>query len=208
MYFNLSASFARGLRRRLPFEVRHHASPSMHNNMGSSGRKPRSSRNKDIPHDLLQNWQSSRPKPLARRPVTACVSCRTAKVKCNGPQCGRCTDRGIVCSYTSTGTLDLNLVRKPSAATDAVLLQDILQHVPEEMRLESNAPATSRLAVDIPLYNDPFQDMAPWMSEDGQRGFADFVWPPTNTLLNVKYSPVAFSIYLQTLTCETKRAKP
>ncbi|KAF7162846.1 hypothetical protein CNMCM5623_007968 [Aspergillus felis] len=63
-------------------------------------------RNENIPHNFIQSWQcpaADGVRPVVRRPITACESCRTAKVKCTGNQgtCDRCTSRGIPCRYTA-----------------------------------------------------------------------------------------------------------
>ncbi|XWW92246.1 hypothetical protein V2A60_000169 [Cordyceps javanica] len=58
-----------------------------------------------IPGTLVLDWQSAETraaaKPLVRKPVTACESCRLAKVKCDAgqPDCARCHNRGIRCRY-------------------------------------------------------------------------------------------------------------
>lgn len=69
----------------------------------------RKSRNKEIPLNLIQTWQcpgSEGPRPVIRRPITACDACRAAKVKCTGLQnaCDRCTGRGLPCKYTTPST--------------------------------------------------------------------------------------------------------
>lgn len=71
----------------------------------------RTSRTRGIPENLIFNWRSSElrdgAKPLLRRPATACDACRTAKAKCSGQQdCGRCTRRGLICTYSSQVTLN------------------------------------------------------------------------------------------------------
>ncbi|PVI05409.1 hypothetical protein DM02DRAFT_610715 [Periconia macrospinosa] len=60
-----------------------------------------------IPRNYMTKWQSTgsrtAARPLVRRPVTACVNCRVAKVKCDGhAQCARCIERRVDCSYTTT----------------------------------------------------------------------------------------------------------
>jgi hypothetical protein len=65
---------------------------------------PTTSRGKQIPGTMVHNWQAAKDqpaKPLIRRPPTACESCRTAKVKCDGKtDCSRCKIRGLSCIYT------------------------------------------------------------------------------------------------------------
>ncbi|KAF2647189.1 hypothetical protein K491DRAFT_325647 [Lophiostoma macrostomum CBS 122681] len=74
----------------------------------SSIRSGRVSRKNGIPHGFVWKLQSPRPngpKPLTRRPTTACKTCRAAKARCDGlPECGRCTARGLACTYAPTGT--------------------------------------------------------------------------------------------------------
>ncbi|KAI1112060.1 hypothetical protein F5Y14DRAFT_280982 [Nemania sp. NC0429] len=60
-----------------------------------------------IPGELISTWQSLRcdnptaRAPRVRRPATACLSCRGAKVKCSGQQeCARCVSRGLRCVYS------------------------------------------------------------------------------------------------------------
>jgi hypothetical protein len=70
-------------------------------------RKPRASRKADIPRSFVSKWQNAAPKAKLRRPVTACQTCRTAKVKCDGQQdCSRCSSRGIACTYPTIMSLE------------------------------------------------------------------------------------------------------
>lgn len=69
----------------------------------------RTSRTRGIPENLIVNWRisdlSDGAKPLLRRPPTACDACRAAKAKCSGQRdCGRCTERGLACTYSSQVT--------------------------------------------------------------------------------------------------------
>ncbi|PWY65697.1 hypothetical protein BO70DRAFT_383235 [Aspergillus heteromorphus CBS 117.55] len=74
--------------------------------MSPSQRVSLDPRRKQIPGTLVLNWQSPETrnkKPLARRPMTACQACRTAKAKCSGlRRCERCKSRGLRCSYASS----------------------------------------------------------------------------------------------------------
>lgn len=76
----------------------------------SASRPARGLRKAGIPRNYMTKWQSvglRAARPLVRRPMTACVSCRAAKVKCDGqPACGRCTGRGVPCNYTTTADGD------------------------------------------------------------------------------------------------------
>ncbi|KAF2704735.1 hypothetical protein K504DRAFT_506705 [Pleomassaria siparia CBS 279.74] len=72
----------------------------------SAVRNARPSRKGEIPGTLTLKWQnSSTPsaKPLSRRPLTACQSCRAAKAKCDGQrECHNCSIRRLKCTYTTT----------------------------------------------------------------------------------------------------------
>lgn len=60
------------------------------------------SRTAEIPDNLMVKWQSgqSRGNKAARRPKTACQTCRASKVRCDGkPRCSHCTLRGVACIY-------------------------------------------------------------------------------------------------------------
>ncbi|OAA74089.1 Fungal transcriptional regulatory protein [Cordyceps fumosorosea ARSEF 2679] len=67
----------------------------------------------------MVKWQSdrNRGKRAARRPITACQTCRASKVKCDGRQrCSHCTLRGVACIYayprSSTSTRPSSDVRR------------------------------------------------------------------------------------------------
>ncbi|KAL4966534.1 Zn(II)2Cys6 transcription factor domain-containing protein [Aspergillus stella-maris] len=66
----------------------------------------RRSRKDEIPSHLVQSWQASDrhgAKTAVRRPVTACDTCRSAKVRCKGRHnsCDRCITKGIQCRFSS-----------------------------------------------------------------------------------------------------------
>lgn len=65
----------------------------------SHGTRP--ARDGEIPDRFIKNWRKSpKPTPPVRRGITACESCRAAKVRCNGQQdCQRCIARQLVCTY-------------------------------------------------------------------------------------------------------------
>ena len=74
----------------------------------SNSRRPVPLRRNDVPQNYLLSWKSAGAKRHMRRPPTACLTCRAAKVKCNGavPVCSRCTGRGIDCKYTTLTSLN------------------------------------------------------------------------------------------------------
>ncbi|KAL4789099.1 hypothetical protein BDV19DRAFT_374621, partial [Aspergillus venezuelensis] len=76
-------------------------------------RRPRKD---DIPSHLVQSWQASDgngAKTAIRRPVTACDTCRSAKIRCKGKHdsCDRCIARGIRCRFLSPASNTTRAVR-------------------------------------------------------------------------------------------------
>ncbi len=80
------------------------------------------SRITDKPDNLMFKWQSQthrNNKKSARRPMTACQTCRATKVKCDGEHiCGRCSTRGIACVY--------NKSHSPPATTKSIARKNSL----------------------------------------------------------------------------------
>lgn len=154
----------------------------------STTRKLRGSRTGEIPHNFILKWQSSGPKPLIRRPMTACQACRTAKVKCdNQPQCHRCNSRDIVCRYTNIDALDTPPPSNLSSAIDIASPSILTQTTPEEIPIDSNNVPT-HLSMDTTTYDQAFETMADWTPDGGHQALDDFAWPPLDTNLNVRYS--------------------
>ncbi|KAH8177876.1 fungal zn(2)-Cys(6) binuclear cluster domain-containing protein [Sarocladium implicatum] len=62
-------------------------------------------RTADIPDNFMLKWQSEthRATKTTRRPMTACQTCRSAKIKCDRKAiCGHCSARGIACVYNKS----------------------------------------------------------------------------------------------------------
>jgi hypothetical protein len=152
-------------------------------------RKARGSRKSNIPHDFILKWQSSGPKPLVRRPITACQACRIARVKCdNQPQCERCLSRNIVCRYTTLGALDTPLPSKPSSATDAAQPIAPLPTTRAEIPVDlGTTDATNLHSMGTTTYDEAFEAMADWSPDAGDQALDDLTWLPMDTNLNVGY---------------------
>ncbi|KAF2823434.1 hypothetical protein CC86DRAFT_67563 [Ophiobolus disseminans] len=172
----------------------------------STPRKPRGSRKGEIPHNFILKWQSSGPKPLVRRPMTACQACRTGKVKCdNQPQCDRCTSRNIICRYTNIGALDTPPQTEPSSTTDIASPIAATQTTPEEIAIDLDMTnASNCLSMDAAAYDEAFDDMAGWTPNADQQALNDFAWPPMNTDLNVEYFSNAADTIHHIPTCSPK----
>ncbi|ORY70430.1 uncharacterized protein BCR38DRAFT_503988 [Pseudomassariella vexata] len=150
-----------------------------------------------IPTNLFSNWQSSGSnrggsKGLVRRPMTACESCREAKVKCTGQQkCHRCIARGLLCRYTAkTGpgisTLSAESVRR--LPNDAVAWPSPIRTTSEEMPLEFNINAPDQSPpVHTPYVSGMGLESMPsadWVNEMPHHSMNDFDWRPIDPVLN------------------------
>jgi hypothetical protein len=152
-------------------------------------RKPRASRKSNIPDDFIQKWQSTGPKPLVRRPITACQVCRIARAKCdNQPQCERCSSRDIVCRYTSLGALNTPLLSNPSSTINAAqpiaLAQTTRAAIPVDL---NTTTATNLHSMDTTAYDGGFEAMADWTPDIGHQALDDLAWLSMDTSLNVGY---------------------
>ena len=118
------------------------------------------SRKGAIPRDFISNWQCSgirSAKQVARRPKTACISCRTTRVKCNGRRdCERCTNRGIACRYAAAAT-------NPEGSNRS---QQTTQLPPSgEMSIELNVDATDQLRVENDVHEQALGTVVHWSNE-------------------------------------------
>jgi hypothetical protein len=145
-------------------------------------RKPRASRKADIPRSFVSKWQNAAPKVRLRRPVTACQTCRAAKVKCDGQQdCSRCSSRGIACSYpTSVPSDTQSLMDLQSGTNMAILSQGLSVEAPLTTALAERPTqsSTSNLqnygdfdsTIDWALYEDNHQtDEVHWQTESADK---------------------------------------
>ena len=134
----------------------------------SAVRSARASRKGEIPGNFMLKWQSSSTKPLVRRPMTACQSCRTAKVKCDGQrECDNCTNRGIVCIYRHTSA-----IASPPAAQ---------QTSAEEISTALGArDVTTTMPMDTAAYEHAFDGMANWTDGTGPQRLTDIDWGATD----------------------------
>jgi hypothetical protein len=149
----------------------------------STLRQPRKPRKRDIPDSFISQWKSSGPKPLARRPMTACHPCRAAKVRCDGQQqCSRCTSRDTVCTYTSTDVLAQGHPNNASSVTDMALPPD----VSEEIFIDT---LTTDAMDSFPMNNSMYEAsnaMADWTTpEASHQPLDDFTWPAMDANMNV-----------------------
>ncbi|KAL5120857.1 hypothetical protein ACEQ8H_001338 [Pleosporales sp. CAS-2024a] len=140
-------------------------------------RKSRSSRTGDIPDNLISKWQSAGPKPLVRRPMTACQACRAAKVRCdNKRQCNRCVARGLVCTYTNINTQpDTPPPSHPSSAVDGPSPPATHAQPVDRTGLHALDAPMDAIALD-----EPFDMMPDWMPDAAHQALDDFVWPRTD----------------------------
>jgi hypothetical protein len=133
-------------------------------------RRPRGSRQGDIPGGFILKWQNPTAQSVVRRPVTACQMCRIAKVKCNGKEdCDRCSSRGLICNYKDSDKRDL-----------AASLTRNTQSVPDRVPLDfDSANVIDRHSMDNVLYEedhviDPMADWSTQQSLDNiDWGFVD-----------------------------------
>jgi hypothetical protein len=133
----------------------------------SAVRSARASRKGKIPGNFMLKWQSSGTKPLVRRPMTACQSCRTAKVKCDGQrECDNCTNRGIVCVY---------IVSPPAAPQTSAGGGSTALGVSD---------ATTTMPMDTTAYEHAFDGMANWTTGTGSQRLTDFDWGATDPNTN------------------------
>lgn len=127
-------------------------------------RSARASRKGKIPGNFMLKWQSSGTKPLVRRPMTACQSCRTAKVKCDGQrECDNCTNRGIVCIYIHTSAT----VSPPAAPHTSA---------GESSTALGMSDATTTMPMDTTAYEHAFDGMANGTNATGSQHLTDFDW--------------------------------
>jgi hypothetical protein len=163
----------------------------------SRPRKAHGSRKGDVPNNFILKWQSSGPKPLVRRPMTACQPCRTAKVKCDGqPQCDRCNTRDLVCKYTNSSVPDIP-PSNPSSSTNAASPIGPTQTPSEETTINLEpANDTNRLSAATTGYDDAFESMGDWSPNAARQALDDFVWPPMDTNFTVGYSSNVLSRYM------------
>jgi hypothetical protein len=145
-------------------------------------RRPRASRKADIPRSFVSKWQNAAPKVKLRRPVTACQTCRAAKVKCDGQQdCSRCSSRGIACSYLNVSSSDTQSLRDLQSGTNmAILSQDLSAEAPlttafaerptpsSTSSLQNNGDFDS--TIDWALYGNHHQiDEVHWQTESAHK---------------------------------------
>ncbi len=122
------------------------------------------SRKGTIPRDFISSWQCSgirSAKQVARRPKTACVSCRTARVKCNGQRdCERCTNQGIACRYAVAAT-------NPEGSNRSQQTTQLPQS--GEMSMDLNLDTTDQLRVENDAYEQALGTVTHWPNEVPQR---------------------------------------
>lgn len=149
------------------------------------------SRGRRIPGTLVLNWQAAEgngTKPLIRRPPTACESCRTAKVKCDGKSdCSRCKVRGLSCIYTpkpnraSTQMQQQQTPRtvqsQPESRDSASIADD---HMSEEVSLGLGIlPETSS---DEPTYTFTPPEEPDWPDDSFADSLSQFDWSFSNKM--------------------------
>ncbi|KAK4178431.1 hypothetical protein QBC36DRAFT_104966 [Triangularia setosa] len=174
----------------------------------SPNRNARASRKGEIPRNFIRNWHSSasRPgggSPLVRRPITACQSCRAAKVKCDGQQeCNRCTSRGIACRYVNTETAgSIQQTDRPTTITTGVVVLPAATATasPKAVSLDFDAmDATDHSSLDTVAYPPILDIMTDWTNETISQSFGEFDWramdpslhTTTSDLDNIFQSPL------------------
>ncbi|KAF2877955.1 hypothetical protein BDV95DRAFT_588954 [Massariosphaeria phaeospora] len=145
-----------------------------------ANRKSQASRKVRIPHDFMIKWQSSGPpgtKPV-RRPMTACQTCRTAKVKCDGQQeCGRCISRGITCIYTDSENTNRDRRSHLPVATDTGSSSTITQVTASNASIGPDANgATNNFTMDFSAYGNTIDHMPDWEPSTANPNFENFDW--------------------------------
>jgi hypothetical protein len=134
----------------------------------SAVRSARVSRKDKIPGNFMLKWQSSGTKPLVRRPMTACQSCRTTKVKCDGQrQCNNCTNRGIACIYAHASATVLSLAVPQTSAGEIPAVLGV-------------SDATTTMPLDTTVYEHAFDGMANWTNGTRAQHPTDFDWGATD----------------------------
>ncbi|GFF53762.1 uncharacterized transcriptional regulatory protein C1327.01c [Aspergillus udagawae] len=142
-------------------------------------------RNENIPDNFIQSWQcptADGVRSVVRRPITACESCRTAKVKCTGNQstCERCTSRGIPCRYTAPSSTSSSSPRSTDSSGHP-------KNVDSSTTSNSQSPASGNTSLSIakplavPMSMDWGMDTADplHLSEEGREQDLDTMveWP-------------------------------
>ncbi|KAK0724662.1 hypothetical protein B0H67DRAFT_568467 [Lasiosphaeris hirsuta] len=164
--------------------------------MASNRSSARGSRKGEIPRNFIRNWHSSGStrgaSPLVRRPITACQSCRAAKVKCDGQQdCSRCNSRGMVCRYVNTETGETPFPQQQSQQSQQPQQQSPAGTVvspatiyaaatsePTSITTELDAmDAGDHFTFDTMAYQPPLLDsMADWANETISQSLDDLDW--------------------------------
>lgn len=168
----------------------------------SLNRNARVSRKGEIPGNFVLKWQSSGSrgsKPLVRRPMTACSSCRTAKVKCNGQQeCDRCTSRGLVCKYNNSDAADSAQPTDRGSSKEAVTSPVAMPTTTStEISMDLNVmDSTDQFQVDHGLYEHSFDNMAGWPNETAHQRFIEFDWGNMDPGTNVSSNGTSHHPYL------------
>ncbi|KAJ4311488.1 hypothetical protein N0V94_007929 [Neodidymelliopsis sp. IMI 364377] len=90
-------------------------------------------------------------RPRKRRAINACISCRSAKVRCDGTQpCKRCDRNDAFCQYYDAAGKDLNMIRIEKLEAEVKLLQDQLNNSALQSQPVSQTQITpSRTVCDI-----------------------------------------------------------
>jgi hypothetical protein len=127
--------------------------------------------------------------------MTACQTCRTAKVKCDGQQdCGRCNSRGIICRYARIETPDSD--SPPSSDLQSSTSMARPQELPVEMPLNfDSADNTTQFSTASVRNNDEFDTMIEWAPDTGHSSIAEVHWETTDVDMNASLS--TFLVYVQ-----------
>ena len=102
-------------------------------------------------------------RPRKRRAINACISCRSAKVRCDGKQpCERCDRNDAACQYYDAAGKDPNTARIEKLEAEVTRLQDQLNDTSQRPRPEPQSeftqPRTTRDIVHTrSLSNTPSQ---------------------------------------------------
>ncbi|KAL4939418.1 hypothetical protein BDV06DRAFT_198938 [Aspergillus oleicola] len=138
----------------------------------------RKSRNNGIPAHLIKNWQAADghgAKPAVRRPLTACDTCRNAKVRCKGKHdsCDRCMARGIRCKFSALPHTTPRAATNfdTSSASDLQEPSHVAVSLPNGNQVSTSAPVeqsddTGMTGLDDPVLNPgPISTMVDWSRE-------------------------------------------
>ena len=194
-----------------PITYAHYCANNLNTQSDSAMPPNRNSRSSDVPDNFIINWRTSEPapsggsgrsgsrsrRPLVRRPITACESCRVAKVRCNGQQkCRRCVAKGLSCIYTSSSIVGSRLppddeaVDTPSrdiVAQSASVLEDDSQGIDSD----TYAPSSSNYAAQAQEgFLQPLTT-ADWPTRSSDGGISPLDWDPIDPALTVRL----FDIY-------------